>query len=202
MADPSLGDEVAVPASTPTSVISAVPGADTASPMDVVDSIDSVTESPESLTQSSESSGAAPSSVTVPEVAPVKPPGLSITPVTKPPGLSVAAVSLTPKEGGEVKKVVPGLKIIGLSSELKKAMPMVQNIEEKEDEEDDDEDAEDEEDSNSEEEEEVIIPEPPEMNFEAGQCVADDKTEVPTETHVPVLRRGGRERKQTEFYKP
>merc|ERR1711909_155966 len=56
--------------------------------------------------------------------------------------------------GGEVKKVVPGLKIIGLSSELKKAMPMVQNIEEKEDEEEDDEDAEDEEDSNSEEEEE------------------------------------------------
>ena len=54
----------------------------------------------------------------------------------------------------------------------------------------------------SEEEEEVIIPEPQEMNFEAGQCVADDKTEVPTETHVPVLRRGGRERKQTEFYKP
>ena len=54
----------------------------------------------------------------------------------------------------------------------------------------------------SEEEEEVIIPEPQEMNFEAGQCVADDKTEVPTETHVPVLRRGRRERKQTEFYKP
>ena len=30
----------------------------------------------------------------------------------------------------------------------------------------------------SEEEEEVIIPEPQEMNFEAGQYVADDKTEV------------------------
>ena len=53
-----------------------------------------------------------------------------------------------------------------------------------------------------EEEEEVTNPEPQEMNIEAGQCVADDKSEVPTETPVPVLRRGGRVRKQTEFYKP
>merc|ERR1712083_560378 len=85
---------------------------------------------------------------TSPEIPPAKPAGLSITPVAP------TVVSLTAKEGGEIKKVVPGLKIIGLSSELKKAMPMVQNMEEKEDEEDDDEDAEDEEDSNSEEEEE------------------------------------------------
>merc|ERR1712130_713138 len=61
-------------------------------------------------------------------------------------------------EGGEVKKVVPGLKIIGLSSELKKAMPMVQTQEVKDDE--DEEDAEDEEESNS-EEEEVDDIEPP-----------------------------------------
>ena len=40
------------------------------------------------------------------------------------------------------------------------------------------------------------------MNFEAGQCVADDKSEVPVETPVPVMRRGGCVRKQTEFYKP
>ena len=52
----------------------------------------------------------------------------------------------------------------------------------------------------SEEEEEVINPEPQEMNFEAGQCVADDKGEIPTE--IPVLRRSGRVQKQTEFCKP
>ena len=44
----------------------------------------------------------------------------------------------------------------------------------------------------SEEEEEVIIPEPQDINFEAGQCATDDKTRVPTETPAPVLKRGGR----------
>jgi len=156
MADPSPGDEIAGPTSTPASVISAVPGLDTDTAMDVVDSVtESSTDQAESLSpSSSELTITSVTTAAVPEVAPGKPPGLSITPVTKPAGLSVSAVSLTSKEGGEVKKVVPGLKIIGLSSELKKAMPLVQNIEEKDEEEDEDEDAEDEEDSNSEEEEE------------------------------------------------
>ena len=39
------------------------------------------------------------------------------------------------------------------------------------------------------------------MNVEAGQCVANDKVEVPTETPVPVFRRSGRVQKQTKFYK-
>jgi len=82
--------------------------------------------------------------------------GLSIIPIAAPalvpsikPGLSISPVSLTAKEGGDVKKVVPGLKIIGLSSELKKAM-----LSQGEEEEEEDEDAEDEEESNSDEEDE------------------------------------------------
>jgi len=96
-----------------------------------------------------------PGSVVAPVAVPPKPAGLSITPVAhpaKPPGMSVSAVSLTAQEGGEVKRVVPGLKIIGLSSELKKAMPMIQNEEEGDDDAEEDEDAEDEEESNSDEE--------------------------------------------------
>merc|ERR1711936_1246055 len=50
-------------------------------------------------------------------------PQLSITPV-KVPTLSVQPVTVSPKEGDgdETKKVVPGLKIIGLSSEMRRAM--------------------------------------------------------------------------------
>jgi len=88
-------------------------------------------------------------------IIPAKPAaGLTITPIAAKPGLSISPVSLTAKEGGEVKKVVPGLKIIGLSSELKKAMPMQPEDDEMEDDAEDDEDAEDEEESNSDEEEE------------------------------------------------
>jgi len=83
---------------------------------------------------------------TSPEIPPAKPAGLSITPVAP------TVVSLTAKEDGEVKKVVPGLKIIGLSSELKKALPLTQDEEEADDAEV--EDDEDEEETNSDDDEE------------------------------------------------
>jgi len=167
MADQEPGDETSGPSSTPASVISVGLGVSEGPPattMDVSDSIeedftDTATapssQEPSTNGLSGASGPSLPQAVSATpsvEATGSKPPGLSITPVTKPAGLSVAAVSLSAKEGGEVKKVVPGLKIIGLSSELKKAMPMVQTQEVKDDE--DEEDAEDEEESNSEEEEE------------------------------------------------
>merc|ERR1712037_73242 len=82
--------------------------------------------------------------------------GLSITPV-KVPTLSVQPVTVSPKEGDgeETKKVVPGLKIIGLSSEMRRAMAgqPPEDEEGDEEEEDDDEDEDGEEDDESEEEE-------------------------------------------------
>merc|ERR1711997_1422877 len=81
-------------------------------------------------------------------------PQLSITPV-KVPTLSVQPVTVSPKEGDgdETKKVVPGLKIIGLSSEMRRAMAgQPPEDEDGEEEEDDDEDEDGEEDDESEEE--------------------------------------------------
>merc|ERR1711972_314149 len=79
----------------------------------------------------------------------------SITPV-KVPTLSVQPVTVSPKEGDgeETKKVVPGLKIIGLSSEMRRAMAgQPPEDEDGEEEEDDDEDEDGEENEEAEEEE-------------------------------------------------
>merc|ERR1740123_1881446 len=103
-------------------------------------------------------------------------PQLSITPV-KVPTLSVQPVTVSPKEGNgeETKKVVPGLKIIGLSSEMRRAMagqpPEDEEGEEEEEDDDEDEDGEEddeseEEDDEEEEEEEAAIEEKtPEMKL-------------------------------------
>ena len=73
------------------------------------------------------------------------------------PGLSIAPVRMTSEIGEDGQKKVPGIKIIGLSSELKKAMAgeegSVEDFEE--DPEDDDESEEDEEEDEDEDEEEA-----------------------------------------------
>merc|ERR1712083_1181999 len=89
-----------------------------------------------------------------PNPAQIPHPQLSITPV-KVPTLSVQPVTVSPKEGDgeETKKVVPGLKIIGLSSEMRRAMAG-QPPEGEEEEAEGDEDAEEGEDNEGEDNEE------------------------------------------------
>jgi len=108
--------------------------------------------------------------------------GLTITPVPAKTGLSIAPVTLTAQQGADAKKVVPGLKIIGLSSELKKAMES-----QDEEKEEDDEDVEDEEDSNSEEEEED---EEESQDEDEGEAEEDDVE--PPQKIVKAPRPAGR----------
>jgi len=74
------------------------------------------------------------------------------------PGLSIAPVTMTSEVGEDGQRKVPGIKIIGLSSELKKAMAGEDSkdgsIEEEEDEEEDEEESEDEAEKEAEEDEE------------------------------------------------
>ena len=76
----------------------------------------------------------------------------------KPGGLSIAPVRLTSEVGEDGQKKVPGIKIIGLSSELKKAMTGEESkdgsVEDEEEEEEDEDESEEEEDEDEEEEEE------------------------------------------------
>merc|ERR1719394_1983951 len=83
-------------------------------------------------------------------------------PVIKTGGLSIAPVKMASEVGEDGQKKVPGIKIIGLSSELKKAISgedskdtsIDDEEEEDEDEDEDDEDAEEEEDEDEDEDDE------------------------------------------------
>ena len=86
-----------------------------------------------------------------PEISQTVPP-LTISPSKAGGGLSIAPVTLTSETGEDGQKKVPGIKIIGLSSELKKAM--AGETEEEEEDEDDEDEEESESDEDVEEEEE------------------------------------------------
>ena len=80
------------------------------------------------------------------------------------PGLSIAPVRMTSEVGEDGQKKVPGIKIIGLSSELKKAMTGEESkdgsVEDEEDEEEEDEESEEEEDEEEYEEESPLVKTP------------------------------------------
>jgi len=101
-------------------------------------------------------------------------------------GLSIAPVRMTSEVGEDGQKKVPGIKIIGLSSELKKTMngedskdtSIEDDDEEEEDEDDDVEEEEEEEDSDEEDEEEEVDDEENEVDEPPAKIVKTPKVTI------------------------